>query len=162
LNYTLALHALCPLSLLLHFLLFLFSVFYVSACSAVCFNHVARANSELSMGPFCVTRSNPTHQLTDPTRPNPIQRTNSTAWCNQIFSNRALNALTQSCQSLVRLLQCTQLNPTHGSTQLMDGQLCANLRRPLRGRYILDRSSLLESARKFRVSLRHVVDRAPR
>ena len=33
--------------------------------------------SELSMGPFCVTRSNPTHQLTDPTdqlnQPNPLQ-----------------------------------------------------------------------------------------
>jgi len=27
---------------------------------------------ELSMGPFCVKRSNATHQLTDPTRPNPI------------------------------------------------------------------------------------------
>ena len=26
---------------------------------------------ELSLGPFCVTRSNPTHQLADPTRPNP-------------------------------------------------------------------------------------------
>jgi len=25
------------------------------------------------MGPFCVTRSNPTHQLTDPTQPNPLQ-----------------------------------------------------------------------------------------
>ena len=24
--------------------------------------------AELSMGPFCVTRSNPTHQLTDPTQ----------------------------------------------------------------------------------------------
>ena len=31
------------------------------------------AVTELSMGPFCVTRSNPTHQLTDPTQPNPIQ-----------------------------------------------------------------------------------------
>jgi len=31
--------------------------------------------SELSMGLLCVTRSNPTHQLTDPTRPNPIQLT---------------------------------------------------------------------------------------
>jgi len=41
--------------------------------------------AELSMGPFCVTQSNPTHQLTDPTqpttigkiwtRPNPIQLT---------------------------------------------------------------------------------------
>ena len=29
--------------------------------------------SELSMGPFSVTRSNPTHQLTDPTRPDPLQ-----------------------------------------------------------------------------------------
>jgi len=25
------------------------------------------------MGPFCVTRSKPTHQLTDPTPPNPLQ-----------------------------------------------------------------------------------------
>jgi len=46
-------------------------------------------------GGFCVTRSNPTHQLTDPTqpglcltsgriwtRPDPIQLTNFTAWCN--------------------------------------------------------------------------------
>ena len=29
--------------------------------------------SELSMGPFCVTRSNPTHQLTDPTPPNQLE-----------------------------------------------------------------------------------------
>ena len=28
---------------------------------------------ELSMGPFCVTQSIPTHQLTEPTQPNPIQ-----------------------------------------------------------------------------------------
>ena len=27
------------------------------------------------MDPLCVTRSNPTHQLTDPTRPNPVQLT---------------------------------------------------------------------------------------
>jgi len=26
-------------------------------------------NAELSIGPFCVTRLNPTHQLTDPTQP---------------------------------------------------------------------------------------------
>jgi len=32
-------------------------------------------SSELSMGPFCVTWSNPTHQLTYPTQPNPIQLT---------------------------------------------------------------------------------------
>ena len=30
---------------------------------------------ELSTGPFCVTRSNSTHQLADPTRPDPIQLT---------------------------------------------------------------------------------------
>jgi len=28
---------------------------------------------ELSMGPFCVIQSNLTHQLTDPTQPNPLQ-----------------------------------------------------------------------------------------
>ena len=27
--------------------------------------------AELFLGPFCVTRFNPTHQLTDPTQPNP-------------------------------------------------------------------------------------------
>jgi len=93
---------------------------------------------ELSMGPFCVTRSNPTHPLTDQTQPNPLQvkkfgpnptqpnttdngaysllvtfihgtyrfpvpvrsavKSNLTAWCNQIISNRAVNALTQSLQ----------------------------------------------------------------
>jgi len=31
------------------------------------------ADPELSMGPFCVTRPNTTHQLTDPTQPNPLQ-----------------------------------------------------------------------------------------
>ena len=30
---------------------------------------------ELSMSLFCVTRSNQTHQVTDPTRPNPVQLT---------------------------------------------------------------------------------------
>jgi len=29
--------------------------------------------TELSMGPFCVNRSNPTHQLTDPIQSNPLQ-----------------------------------------------------------------------------------------
>ena len=29
--------------------------------------------AELSMGPFCVTQSNPIHQLIDPTQPNPLQ-----------------------------------------------------------------------------------------
>ena len=31
--------------------------------------HRITAKAELSMGPFCVTRSNPTHQLTDPNQP---------------------------------------------------------------------------------------------
>ena len=34
---------------------------------------VRRCPSELSMGPFCVIQSNPTHQLTDPTQSNPLQ-----------------------------------------------------------------------------------------
>ena len=84
--------------------------------------------TELSMGPLCVTRSNPTHQLTDRTqpttsekfgpnpthRPNPLQLTNLTAGCNQILSNRALNALTQSFRISVLLLYIvdpTQPNP---------------------------------------------------
>ena len=33
----------------------------------------AQNRPELSMGPFCVTQSNPTHQLTDPTQPKPLQ-----------------------------------------------------------------------------------------
>jgi len=32
-----------------------------------------RGCAELSMGPFCVTRSNSTHQLTDTTQPNPVR-----------------------------------------------------------------------------------------
>jgi len=31
------------------------------------------ADTESSIGPFCVTRSIPTYELTDPTRPNPVQ-----------------------------------------------------------------------------------------
>jgi len=76
--------------------------------------------TELSMGPFSVTRSNPTRQLTDPTQhtttnngayslvvtyfihktsrlPVPVTsavKLNLTAWRNQIFYNRTLNALT--------------------------------------------------------------------
>ena len=60
------------------------------------------ARPELSMGPFRVTRSNPTHQLTEPIQPNTLQvekfgpnptRPNTTK-CNQILSNRTSNALT--------------------------------------------------------------------
>jgi len=32
-----------------------------------------RLRAELSTGPFYVTRPNPTHQLTDPIQPNPLQ-----------------------------------------------------------------------------------------
>ena len=73
------------------------------------------ASPKLSMDPFCVTRSNSTHQLTDPTQPNPLQveksppnRTQPDPW----------------------------VNPTHGSTRPMGqpnpwvnpthGQLCTS------------------------------------
>jgi len=36
-------------------------------------NTMSHDYSELSTGPFYVTRSNPTHQLTDPTQPNALQ-----------------------------------------------------------------------------------------
>ena len=90
------------------------------------FSYGGGGEPELSMGPFCVTRFHPTHELTDPTRPtitekiglNPTQpnyhfftpsdlfpvpvrsavKSNLTAWYNQILSNRALNALTLSFQ----------------------------------------------------------------
>ena len=64
------------------------------------------SDPELSMGPFCVTRFNPAHQLIDSTQPNPLQvgkfgpnptqpntTNNLTAWCNQILSDRAEHAL---------------------------------------------------------------------
>jgi len=101
--------------------------------------HPRRNDLELSMGPFCVTRSNPTHQLTDqpnPTQPNPTHykwknldptQPNTTAWCNQILSNRALNSLTYSFPIVSILADPTQPtknckisaqpNPTHGSTE---------------------------------------------
>ena len=37
------------------------------------YSELTERQPELSMGPFCVTQSNPTHQLTDPTQPNPLQ-----------------------------------------------------------------------------------------
>jgi len=113
---------------------------------------VLAVDSELSMGPFCVTRSNPTHQLTDPTQPttsgkiwtpHPTQtnttnngayslvatfihrtyrfpvpvrsaiKSNLTAWCNQIVSNRALNGLALSFQifSTFAVVDPTQPKP---------------------------------------------------
>ena len=66
-----------------------------------------------------------------------MQLTNLTAWCNQILSDRALNALTQSFQiySTFAILDPTQpspwVNPTHMDnsgrhtiTTTMDGMLC--------------------------------------
>jgi len=67
------------------------------------------------MGSFCVTQSNPTHykwKHLDPTQPNPIQLTNLTAWCSQILSNRALNALTQSFQIFSTFVVLDQTQPT--------------------------------------------------
>jgi len=85
----------------------------------------ATAAPELSMDPFYVTQSNPTHQPTDPTKPDPLQaekfgpdptrpsttnsdrfpvpvesavKSNLTARCNKILSNRALSEVTQSFQ----------------------------------------------------------------
>ena len=97
---------------------------------------------ELSMGPFYVTRSNPTHQLTDPTQPNPKfwtqpdptqyngayslvvtyfyaqnsqSRTFSQPSINlfMLFTDRALNALTQSFQifSTCAVVDPSQTNP---------------------------------------------------
>ena len=37
------------------------------------------------MGPFCVTQSNLTRQLTDPTRPNVIQLTKSLQFSSDVF-----------------------------------------------------------------------------
>ena len=58
----------------------------------------ADGQPHLSMGPLCVTRSNPTHQLADPTQPT------TTDWCNQILSNRPLNALTYNPFKILVLL----------------------------------------------------------
>jgi len=42
------------------------------------------------MGPFCVTRSNPTHQLTDPTQPN----TSGKLWTQPDTTNNGAFSLT--------------------------------------------------------------------
>ena len=49
------------------------------------------------------TQPNPTHykwKKLDLTRPNPIQLTNLTAWCNQMWSSHALNALTEKSKGI--------------------------------------------------------------
>ena len=38
--------------------------------------NVRLGDPQLSMGPFCVNQSNPTHQLTDPTQPISLQAEN--------------------------------------------------------------------------------------
>ena len=77
------------------------------------------------------TQPNPTHykwKTLDATRPNQIQLTNLTSWCNQILSNRALNALTQSFQnfSTFAVVDPTQpnprVNPTHGQLWIIRSQ----------------------------------------
>ena len=49
-------------------------------------------------------------------------KSNLTAWCNQILSNRALSALRSSFQVLnnFAIVDPTQPNPTHGLTQPME------------------------------------------
>ena len=102
------------------------------------------AAPESSMGPFCVTQPNPSADWPNPTQPNPILtvtgwhyhfitpsdqfpvpvrsaiKSNLTARCSHILSNRALNALKQSFQNLstFAVVDPTQrnqwVNPTHG------------------------------------------------
>jgi len=45
------------------------------------------------MGPFCVTRSNPIHQLTDPTQPNPWVNPTHGQLCGQVYSHSSRAAL---------------------------------------------------------------------
>ena len=82
-----------------------------------------------------------------PTQPN--KTNNLTVWCNQILSNRALNALTKSFQILSNFAivdrtqsnplkteksrpHPTQHNPTYGATQpeLSMGPFCMNQSNP--------------------------------
>ena len=69
----------------------------VSAASTHNDSSVSGTGPELSMGPFCVTQPNPLHFITPSDQfPVPVRsaiKSNLTAWCNQILSNRALNAL---------------------------------------------------------------------
>ena len=78
------------------------------------------------MGSFCVTRSNLTHHLTDPTRPDPVQLTNLTAWCHQVLSDRPLMHWRSPFKFLVPCYLSTPIQPTKNwkiSTQLDPTQL---------------------------------------
>ena len=46
---------------------------FVYSILSVLLEKLCYCRPELFIGPLCVTRSNPTQQLTDPTRPNAIQ-----------------------------------------------------------------------------------------
>jgi len=49
--------------------------FHLAACPTIVGTsfRTQSVHPEWSVGPFCVTRPNPTHQLTDPTQPNQLQ-----------------------------------------------------------------------------------------
>ena len=79
------------------------------------------------MGPFCVTESNPTHQLTDPTQPNPLQVENCGPNPIQLLSVNLLRA--EFAYQIVSTIAThkkneksrpnpTQSNPTHGQLTL--------------------------------------------
>ena len=61
-----------------------------SAVQFLCFEPLCDSITvQLSMGPFCVTRSNPTYQVTDPTQPNPLQVEKFGPNPTQLNTNRA-------------------------------------------------------------------------
>jgi len=58
--------------------------------------------AELSMGPFCVTLSNPTHPLTDPTQPNPwVNPTHGQLWSVGLLHLKYYSVATAQLQQLV-------------------------------------------------------------
>jgi len=94
-----------------------------SSASLLC---AVLVTTELSMGPVCVTRSDPTHQLTDPTQPTRSGKIwtqpNTTAWCNQMLSNSVFIpvGMILLILSIFAIVDSTRPNPTRGSTQAMD------------------------------------------
>ena len=83
------------------------------------------------MGPFCATRFNPTHQLTDPTQPNPLQvekfGPNPTQHNCRPLIYYVLSLLTKF---LVPLLYWTQPNPTHRKLKNLDPTGRSNSNQP--------------------------------
>jgi len=80
--------------------------------SSVSIEHRLVTDRQTDTGPWLAPRSIASRgKNLDATRPNPLQLTNLTAWCNQILYSRALNALAiQSFQIFVLL-------PTKPSTR---------------------------------------------